>query len=367
MTGSKMGKREIEALRKKIDQIDIEISKLLKKRAEIAEKAGKIKRSRGIPLRDLERERAVLTKMSEKAKQLGLESEDVKAIYKEIIALCRRLEGEETKVAFLGPHGTFTEEAARKFFPSAGTEFTPCPSIVDVFRQVEGGAAPYGIVPVESSTEGAVNVTLDQLLSSNLMVCGEIELQVRHNLIVPPYTNLKNIKTIISHPQALAQCRLYLEEHFPDAEYKEVSSTAKAVQTISKIRNAAAIGTELSAEIYGMKIAAKNIQDNPRNYTRFFVLAKTDNPRTGRDKTSIIFSVKHVPGALYKALEDFASRSLNITKIESRPTKQKQWEYAFFLDFEGHRTDKICREALEGLRKKTIFLKILGSYPIWGS
>ncbi|HYB93185.1 MAG TPA: prephenate dehydratase [archaeon] len=356
-------KNKIDALRKKIDQIDIEISKLLKKRAEIAKNAGKIKKLHSIPIRDLEREKAVLNRMSDEAKKLGLESEDVKAVYKEIMALCRRLEGEETKVAFLGPHGTFAEEAAHQFFPSAGTDFIQCTSTTDVFREVESGIASYGVVPVESSAEGAVPVTLDQLLSSSLMVCGEIELQVRHNLIVPPKTNLAKIKKIISHPQGLAQCRRYLEEHFPGVELKEESSTAKAVQMASKLPNTAAIGTELAAEIYGMKIAAKNIQDNPRNYTRFFILAKTDNPRTGRDKTSIIFAVKHVPGALYKALEEFASRNLNITKIESRPTKQKQWEYVFFLDFEGHKTDKACKEALEGLKKNTLFIKILGSYP----
>lgn len=360
-------KSEIAALRKKIDQVDKEILKLLKARTELAKQIGRAKRSVGLPIRDLEREKTVLAKVSQEAKLSGLIAEDVKALYKEIIALSRRLEGEETKVAFLGPQGTFAEEAARKFFPSAGTTFIPCTSIVDVFREVENGEALYGVVPVESSTEGAVNVTLDQLLSSNLMVCGEIELQVRHNLIIPSTADLKNVEVVVSHPQALAQCRRYLEEHFPNVETKEVSSTAKAVAMLSKLPNAAAIGTELAAEIYGMKLAAKGIQDNPRNYTRFFILSKNDCPKTGQDKTSVIFSVKHVPGALYKALEEFATRKVNITKIESRPTKQKQWEYVFFLDFEGHRTDKISQETLEGLRKKTIFLKTLGSYPAWSS
>lgn len=362
-----MSKSKIEALRKKIDKVDKEIVKLLKTRTEIAKQIGRAKKSAGLPIRDLERENAVLANVSKEAKLSGLVAEDVKAAYKEIIALTRRVEGEETKVAFLGPQGTFAEEAARRFFPSAGSTLIPCTSIVDVFREVESGEALYGVVPVESSTEGAVTVTLDQLLSSNLMVCGEIELKVRHNLILPPTADLKNVKVVVSHPQALAQCRRYLEEHFPNVETKEVSSTAKAVEMLSKLPNAAAIGNELAAEVYGMRIATRGIQDNPRNYTRFFVLSKTDSPKTGQDKTSIIFSVRHIPGALYNALGEFAARNVNITKIESRPTKQKQWDYAFFLDFEGHRTDKISQETLKGLRKKTIFLKTLGSYPAWKS
>lgn len=356
---------EIEALRKKVDQVDKEILKLLKTRTELAKQMGRAKKSAGLPIRDLEREKTVLAKVSKEAKLSGLITEDVKAVYKEIIALSRRMEGEEPKVAFLGPQGTFAEEAARKFFPTAGTTFIPCTSTVDVFREVESEEALYGVVPVENSTEGAVNVTLDQLLSSNLMVCGEIELQVKHNLILPSNAHINTVKVVISHPQALAQCRRYLEEHFPNVEIKEVSSTAKAVEMLAKLPNAVAIGTELAAEIYGMKLAAKGIQDNPRNYTRFFILSKNDSPKTGQDKTSVIFSVKHVPGALYKALEAFAARNVNITKIESHPTKQKQWEYVFFLDFEGHRTDKLCQETLKSLREKTSFLKILGSYPAW--
>lgn len=360
-------KTEIEALRKKIDQVDKDILKLIKARADIAKQIGKAKKSAGLPVRDIEREKEIIYKVADEAKLVGLIDEDVKAVYREIMGLSRRLEGEEIKIAFLGPRGTFAEEAARRYFPSAGTVFIPCTSILDVFREVEGGGANYGVVPVESSTEGAVNVTLDQLLTSNLMVCGELEFQVKHNLIVSPKTDLKDVKTVLSHPQALAQCRFYIEEHLPNAELKEVSSTANAVQMLSKLSNAVAIGTELAAEIYGMKIAARGVQDNPRNYTRFFILSKTDSPKTGHDKTSIIFSVKHIPGALHKAMAEFASRGVNITKIESRPTKQKQWEYVFFLDFEGHHTDKISQEALKGIKTKTIFLKILGSYPMWSS
>lgn len=351
-------------LRKDIDDIDRQILRLLKKRLSIAKQIGAIKRRRGAPIRDVAREEKILLKLRREAQKIGLSAEDTEAIYKEIIASCRQAQ-ETVKVAFLGPYGTFTEVATRKFFSSSGTGLIPCTSIRDVFREVETGEASHGVVPVESSTEGSVTTTFDQLLTSNLMVYGEIELQVKHNLIIHPKTDLKDVEVVLSHPQAIAQCKGYLEEHLPGAEVREVSSTAKAVKALSDAPNAAAIGTDLAASIYGMKVAARGIQDNPRNYTRFFVLASGDHPKTKRDKTSIIFSVTHTPGSLYRALEVFAERNINVSKIESRPTKQKRWDYVFFLDFEGHRSDKIYQEAIKNLRTRTLFVKVLGSYPTW--
>jgi chorismate mutase/prephenate dehydratase len=223
----------------------------------------------------------------------------------------------------------------------------------------------YGVVPVENSTEGSVNTTLDLLVGSELMVWAEIEIPISHNLITRPGISLSDIEVILSHSHALAQCRRYLEEHFPGVELREASSTGSAVKLLKELDKTAAVGPSLAAKIYGMEIAAEAIQDNSRNYTRFFVLSKNDRDPTGQDKTSIIFSVKHVPGALYSVLKVFAENNLNLTKIESRPTKQKQWEYMFFIDFEGHKTLKVVAEALEALRENVLFLKILGSYPRW--
>ena len=266
------------------------------------------------------------------------------------------------KVSFQGERGAYSESAALSFF-GPSIELKPCRELSEVFKSVEGGEADYGVVPIENSIEGSVNQTYDLFLIHNLKVCGEIVIRIVHCLIANPQTELKSVKTVYSHPQALAQCRKFLEK----LGCKLISEfdTAGSVKMIKeeKMLDAAAIASERAAEIYNMKILAKGIEDNPNNYTRFFVLSKHDSPPTGNDKTSIIFSVKHIPGALYKALEEFAIRGINLTKIESRPTKQRPWEYNFYLDFEGHRSDKKCREALESLKKKSTFLKILGSYP----
>lgn len=360
-----MGEERLRSLRRKIDEIDDRILGLLRKRIETSKKIGDVKRSIGVSVRDVEREKEVIKRLTKEAERAKLKNGHVKAIYREIIVACRSAQEKVVKVAFLGPRGTFTEQAGRKFFPSAGAEFLPRPTIRDVFREVETGEASFGTVPVESTTEGSVTTTLDRFLTSNLMVYGEVELQVMHDLILSPESSLDDVKVIMSHPQALAQCRDYLHEHFPDVELLETRSTAEAVRRLSKVPNAAAIGTDLAAEIYGMKVVTKGIQDNPRNYTRFFILSKKDHPRTGHDKTSVLFSVEHVPGALYRALGVFAERDVNLTKIESRPTKQKPWEYVFFLDFEGHRDGKACRETLEELKRRSTFIKVLGSYPTW--
>jgi len=358
---------DLKALRDRIDSTDEKIIYLIKKRMEIVKEIAKIKREKGLPILDPEREEDLYRRIRREAEKLGLDGSDTETIFREIVSVSRKLQGEERIVAFLGPRGTFTEEAARKLFPTTGTQFIPCTSIFDTFRSVSSGGAQYGVVPVENSTEGSVNTTLDLLLESDLMLWGEIDLPISHNLLCRPGTDLDEIRIIISHPQALAQCRRYLEEHFPAVELREASSTGSAVELAKDLNNAAAIGTSLAAKIYGMEIAAEAIQDNSLNYTRFLVLSKNDRKPTGNDKTSIVFSVKHVPGALYSALQVFAENNINMTKIESRPTKQKQWEYVFFIDFEGHRNSKIVSEALDNLRDRTLFLKILGSYPRWSS
>jgi len=270
---------------------------------------------------------------------------------------------EKTSVVYLGPKGTFCERAAKKYFSSSGVIFVPVASIAEVFKAVVNGEAEYGVVPVENSLEGSVHVTLDLLLESNLMVCGEVELRIEHHLIVKSGKRMAQIRLVLSHPQALAQCRRFLEKNLPEAEIKEVNSTARAVEMIKNLENAAAIGTETAAENDGMEILAKGIEDNPNNFTRFFILSKKDATLTGKDKTSIIFSAKNVPGSLYRVLEAFAVREINLTKIESRPERGKPWEYIFYLDFEGHRTEEKSRAALRDMEERCIFVKVIGSYP----
>jgi len=266
------------------------------------------------------------------------------------------------KVAFQGEIGAYSESAVYSFFgPSVGVK--PCKNLSDVFESVEKGEVEYGVVPIENSIEGSVNQTYDLFFTHNLKVCGETVLKIVHCLITNPKTTLDSIEVIYSHPQALAQCRGFLEKL--GCEVIPTYDTAGSVKMMKekKLMNAGAIASERAAEIYGMKVLVKGIADNPSNYTRFFVLSKEDSPPTGNDKTSIIFSTKHVPGALYRALKEFAIRNINLTKIESRPTKEKPWEYNFYLDFEGHRNEERCREALRGLEGKSSFIKVLGSYP----
>lgn len=268
----------------------------------------------------------------------------------------------KVRVAYQGEPGAYSESAVYSYFGSSADPL-PCKTFSDVFRSVEMGRTLYGIVPIENSIEGSVNAVYDLFLKYDPKVCGEIILRIAHCLIANPGTKLEDIKVIYSHPQALGQCRTYLESL--NCELISTYDTAGSVKMIKEKRlmDAGAIAGERAAKIYNMAILARDIADNPNNYTRFFVLSQNDAPPTGNDKTSVIFSTKHVPGALYEALGEFAKRRINLTKIESRPTKRRPWEYNFYLDFEGHRREKKCSEALEGLRRKAVFVKVLGSYP----
>ncbi len=267
------------------------------------------------------------------------------------------------RVAYLGPRGTFCEEAARKYSSRLAAVLIPLPDIAEVFQSVSNGEADLGIVPLENSIEGSVGLTLDLLLESDLRICGEIDLRISHNLIVKPGMRMGDIRILASHPQALAQCRRFISSKLPKVEKIETSSTSRAVELVRGMEGAAAIGTELAAELNGMEILERGIEDDKNNFTRFLAISKADSPATGSDKTSIIFSVENKPGALYGALGEFAKRDINLTKIESRPAKRKPWEYIFYVDFEGHREDEKCKEALVCLKRKASFLKILGSYP----
>ncbi|MFB3888505.1 MAG: prephenate dehydratase [Candidatus Bathyarchaeia archaeon] len=266
------------------------------------------------------------------------------------------------KVAFQGERGAYSETAVFKFF-GADTEVKPCRDFKDVFEAVAREETPFGVVPIENSLEGSVNQTYDLFLKTDLKVCGEVIVKIEHCLIANPGTALADIRVVYSHPQALAQCRTFLEEL--GRELIPTYDTAGSVKLLKDrgMWDAAAIASERAANLYGMQILAEDIADNPENYTRFFVLSRKDAAATGKDKTSIIFSAVHKPGSLYRALGEFARRRINLAKIESRPTKQTPWEYNFYLDFEGHRTEKRCAEALEGLEKHATFIKVLGSYP----
>lgn len=266
------------------------------------------------------------------------------------------------KVSYQGESGAYSEMAVYKFFGSKA-EPVACKDFRDVFESVKTGEVPAGVVPIENSIEGSVNQNYDLFLTYDLKVCGEVAVKLAHVLIANPQAKFENIEAVYSHPQALAQCRSYLEKH--KWEVIPAYDTAGAVKTIKEkgLLNTAAIASEKAADLYSMKIIARDISDNPSNYTRFLVLAHEDAAPTGDDKTSIIFSTKHAPGVLYHALGEFASRNINLTRIESRPIKTTAWQYNFYLDFEGHRTEKRCAEALQALEKYATFVKILGSYP----
>ncbi|KON31378.1 hypothetical protein AC482_01045 [miscellaneous Crenarchaeota group-15 archaeon DG-45] len=266
------------------------------------------------------------------------------------------------RVAFQGEHGAYSEEAIIQHF-EAPAEPVPRPSIRGVFEAVEGGEVDLGLVAVENTLEGSIVRTFDLLLESPLKVRGEAILRVVHCLIANPGVSLGDIEKVYSHPQALGQCRAYLERH--DLEAVAAYDTAGSVKMLKEggLRDAAAIASRRAAEVYGVAVLAEGIETDPENYTRFFVLGHEDHPPTGRDKTSIVFTVDHRPGTLYRALRGFALKGVNLTKIESRPLVGRPWEYSFHLDFEGHREEPHMRVALEELRESSRSLKIFGSYP----
>ena len=350
----------LEDLRRKIDEVDAKIVGLIGERIRIAEKIGKEKKTQGKQIEDREREARVLENVKGIAQKENISQEDIEGIYRQIIVTSKRTEAIE--VAFHGEIGAYSEEAALHFF-GPSIQDKPCESLDDVFKVVERGEVPFGIVPIENSLEGSIGRVYDLLLDSTLKVCGEIELRVVHCLIASPEARLDLIKRVYSHPQALGQCRAFLK-HL-DCELIPTNNTAGSVKMIKEMGmvDAAAIASARAAEIYGMKILAKEIEDTPNNFTRFFILSKQDSPPSGNDKTSIVFSLKDRPGTLHGALKEFAVRNINLTKIESRPTRQKPWEYNFYLDFVGHRDDKASRDALENLDRNSRFLKVLGSYP----
>jgi chorismate mutase/prephenate dehydratase len=350
----------LEDLRKQIDQTDARIVKLIGERIKIAGEIGKDKNEHGRQIEDKAREELVLKNIREIAGNENINPQDIEDIYRKIIITSKKVQG--TRIAFQGESGAYSEEATSHFFQPP-LQLKPCESFDEVFTAVEKDDVDFGMVPVENSLEGSVSRVYDLLLESSLMVCGETELRVSHCLIAHPDTSLNAIKRVYSHPQALGQCRGFLK-HL-GRELVPSYDTAGSVKMLKEqqIMDGAAIASARAAEIYGMKILNREIEDNPNNFTRFFILAKKDAPPSGDDKTSIVFSVKDKPGTLYESLKILSDKNLNLSKIESRPTRQKPWQYNFYLDFKGHREDKEAQKALVELEKISLFVKILGSYP----
>ncbi|MFY9269863.1 MAG: prephenate dehydratase, partial [Candidatus Manganitrophaceae bacterium] len=287
-------------------------------------------------------------------------NEGVRAVFREIMSASLALE-QPLKVAYLGPQGTFTHMACLKQF-GASAAAIPVNSIKDVFSEVERGRADYGVVPIENSTEGVVTHTLDLLAESQLKIAGEIVQEISHYLLSRSGA-LAAVKRIYSHPQPVAQCRGWLAQYAPNIPVVEVYSTARAAEMCRDEPEAAAIASEVAARLYGLTVIQKRIEDNPNNTTRFLVIAPRSPERTGRDKTSVMISVKDRVGALYEMLKPFSEFGLNLTKIESRPSRRKAWEYFFYIDVEGHLDDQPVKRALEALRPQCQMLKVLGSYP----
>ncbi len=350
----------LDDLRKKIDEIDTCIVQLIAERQTISKEIGKGKHQTSRIIEDRERELRVLKHVRTLARDKKISPSDIEGIYKQIISASKKIQG--VAVAYQGEPGAYTEEAAVQFFGQA-TKGVPYDTLDEVFEAVEHGAVPFALVPVENSLEGSINRSYDLLLDSPLMVCGETELRISHCLIAIEGAGLDTIKFVYSHPQALGQSRNFLKKL--KAEIIPASDTAGSVRMIKqeKRRDKAAVASAKAAELYGMKILAKEIEDNPHNFTRFFVLSKEDSLPTGNDKTSIVFSLKHKPGALYDCLGEFARRKINLSKLESRPTRHQPWEYNFYMDLTGHREEKTVAEALKALEEHAVFVKILGSYP----
>lgn len=350
---------DLKKLRQEIDEIDGQLLELLNKRAGIVLEVGKTKSENNLGFYDPSREKAIFDRL-EKNNCGPFPNESVKAVFREIMSASLALE-HPIKVAYLGPKATFTHLACMKKF-GLSAQCTPVRSITDVFEEVERNLANYGVVPVENSTEGVVSHTLDMFVESDLKICSEILMPISLNLLSNS-ENLAGIDKVYSHWQPIAQSRRWVRENLPHAEIIEVASTAEASELAAADPTSASIASELASQLYGLNILKRRIEDNVNNFTRFLIIGKKDASPTGKDKTSIMFSIKDKVGALHDMLQAFARSNINLTKIESRPSKKRAWEYIFYLDMIGHISDEKVKSALEELKPQTMFLKVLGSYP----
>lgn len=354
-----MTEERLKELRAEIDAVDDGILDLLNRRARAVIEVGRIKAREKLRFYVPEREVEILRRLTD-ANAGPFPNEALKAIYREIISASLALE-KPLAVAFLGPRATFTHLACLKHFGESA-EYVPQINVAAVFDAVERGLADFGVVPIENSSEGVVSNTLDMFVDHNLLICGEIMVEVVHDLLSVT-GEMDHVRKVYSHPHAIAQCREWLDRNLKGVPVFDVESTARAAELAAADPSSAAVAGEAAARMYGLKAVRKRIQDNPNNYTRFIIIGKIAPERTGNDKTSILFSARDEVGALYLMLEPFARNNVNLTKIESRPVKKKAWEYLFFLDMAGHVGDAPVKAALDDLRMRAQYLKILGSYP----
>ena len=352
----------LDKIRKKIDSLDKKILDALNERAEASREIGKLKAKGGQGIYAPHREKEILLRLKELNRGL-LTSDAIDAIYREIMSFSISLE-KKVKIAYFGPPVTYTHQAAQKKFGSS-VEYAPCGTISEVFSEVDRERCDYGVVPVENSTEGAVNHTLDMFIESDLKIYAEVFLPIHHYLMssgVP----LKEITQVYSNPLVFGQCRLWLESNLRDAQQVSSTSTAEAAQIVANDNNRAGIAciaSKIAAEAYGLKVLASSIEDNPNNTTRFIVISRNEAKPTRSDKTSILFEIKDKAGALHDILVPFKKARINLTKIESRPSKKKVWSYYFFVDFEGHHEEPRIQKALAELKKHCTLFKVMGSYP----
>src|SRR5947207_6722978 len=350
---------DVEKLRREIDGVDDQLLRLINQRARLASRIGALKA--GAPAYRPEREAEVLRRIAEKNPG-PLAAERVTGVFREVISACRGLE-EAIRVTYLGPEGTFSEQAVRQHFGRA-VEALAVPSVDEAFRRCESRAVQFTVVPVENSTEGVVGRTLDLLLATPLRICGEVELRVQQNLLGKG--ELKDVRRVYSHAQSLGQCNAWLAQHLPGAERLPLGSNAEAAQRAASEPGAAAIAGEAAAERYGLQVLARAIEDAPNNTTRFLVLGELDAAPTGKDRTSLVMSAENKPGAVHALLTPLAEHRVSMTRIESRPARSRSalWEYMFFIDLEGHQKDARVAKALAELRVKAPFLKGVGSFPV---
>lgn len=351
---------ELGDLRKRIDKLDDTILGLLGERAAVAQAVAQVKRAAKIELfHDPERERGVLDRLVESGGD-RFPPDAIRAVFREVMSACLSVES-PLRVAYLGPEGTFTQMAARHQF-GLQARYRECATIEAVFEAVESGDAAYGVAPFENSTEGAVSMTTDALLDNNLLIRQELVLPIAHCLLSRA-RSLGSIQTVYSHPQALAQCRGWMSKHLPRAVIVQTTSTAAAAREAKLDDRSAAIAADIAGEIYGVPILQSNLQDRRENATRFVVLAHEDAPPSGRDRTTILFSVHDGKGALRRVLSIFEERDVNLTRIESRPSRKEAWNYVFLVDVDGHRSEAHVARAIREVRRRCSFVKVAGSYP----
>jgi chorismate mutase/prephenate dehydratase len=348
----------LENLRKRIDEIDYQLVQLLNERARVVVEIGKLKNKTDKPIYAPDREKEVLAKIAQ-ANKGPLPDRCLVAIWRELMSGSFALE-KPLRIGYLGPGGSFSHTAAMLKFGQS-VEYEPLADITSIFGEVSKGHCDLGVVPVENTTGGGVIETLDAFIDSDVKVCAEVLMAIHHNLLAS--CSLAEIRIIYSKPDVFAQCRSWLSATLKDAQIIPVASTAKAAQMAAAEPNAAAIGSKIAAELYGLKIVCENVEDIANNITRFLVISHEDAKPTGEDKTAILFSTAHKAGALADVLDVFKRYNINLTNIESRPSKKRQWEYYFFVDFIGHKTDQHVRAGLEEARKHCLQLSELGSFP----